>query len=77
VLTLPSGEVRSFDGPPERSKDGFKTLAWSAAEQARVLEGPEPPAEVIAAYKAKYQPRTFAGGGSMDAYAQASRNSTK
>lgn len=78
VLQLPSGETKSYDGPPERSKDGFKTLVWVASEQARLLEGLEPPAEIIDAYKAKYTPRAFANSGSMAAYGAAmQRNSSK
>ena len=72
-LQLPSGETRSYDGPPETAKDGFKVLAWSGEAQARILQGPEPPAEIIEQYRLRYQPHHFKNGGSMEQFWNAAR----
>jgi hypothetical protein len=73
TLLLPSGETRSYDGPPETAKDGFKVLAWSGEAQARVLQGPEPPAEIIKQYTARHLPRQYQNGGAMEQFWNASR----
>jgi hypothetical protein len=52
AVRLPSGEVSRYSGPVEKAKDGFKRRLWSGAAQDYVLDGPEPPAEIIADYKA-------------------------
>ena len=50
TLALPSGEVISYSGPADKAKDGFKRRVWSGEAQDYVMAGPEPPADVIAAY---------------------------
>jgi hypothetical protein len=52
TVRMPSGEVSSYGGPVEKARDGFKRRIWSGAAQDYVLDGPEPPAEIIAEYKA-------------------------
>jgi hypothetical protein len=56
-LRLPSGEMRSYDGPPEDAANGFKLRQWSGAEQTYVVVGPVPPESIIAMYTAQYVPR--------------------
>jgi hypothetical protein len=69
----PSGEVCIFDGHPDDAANGFKLRVWSGEKQAHILDGPEPPAEIIKQYKAQYTTRLYTNGGSMDAYQNAAR----
>jgi hypothetical protein len=68
VLTLPSGEVRHYDGPPDKAADGFKYRQWSGQQQAHVIDGPEPPVTVIEQYRAIYKEHAFTDDGSMMTY---------
>ncbi len=51
VLRMPDGSVSQYDGPAEHARDAFKVLRWSASEQRRTLQGPEPTTEVLTAYE--------------------------
>jgi hypothetical protein len=67
----PSGEVCLFDGHPDDAANGFKLRVWSGEKQAHILDGPEPPAEIIQQYKAQYTPREYTPGGALSQYVQA------
>jgi hypothetical protein len=54
VLTHPGGGVARFAGPPAQARNAFKAMAWSAAEQARTLQGPEPPENILREYADVY-----------------------
>jgi|SRR5579862_1724412 len=54
VCTLPNGGVQRFSGAPSDAKTAFKSLAWSAKEQAQILQGPEPSAAVLEEYRHAY-----------------------
>ncbi len=56
TLHLPSGETRIYVGPPDTAADGFKYWQWSGEKQARVFDGPVPPAAIVEQYKAAYVP---------------------
>jgi hypothetical protein len=54
ILRRPDGSQSTFAGRPEEARTAFQVLAWSAAKQARILQGPIPPDSVIAGYLAKF-----------------------
>jgi len=56
-LRLPSGELRRYDGWPEKAADGFKIRQWSGEKQDYIFDGPVPPESILAAYAAQYVPR--------------------
>jgi hypothetical protein len=58
TLHLPSGEKRTYNGPPAGAADGFRFRRWSAEKQGYVLDGPVPPASVVEAYKRLYETPT-------------------
>lgn len=68
TLALPSGELRHYDGPPDKAADGFKYRQWSGEQQTHIIAGPEPPATVIEQYTAHYKGQAFTDDGSMYAY---------
>jgi hypothetical protein len=49
-LTRPDGSTALYDGDPNGVSNAFKSLVWSAAEQKRTLQGPEPPKEIKESY---------------------------
>lgn len=53
VYTLGTGEQIRYAGPAKHAKDAFKARKWSGITQDYVFDGPEPPAEVLAAYTAQ------------------------
>ncbi len=53
VYVLPTGEQLRYAGAPDKAKNGFKRRVWSGAAQDYIFDGPEPPAEVLAAYTAQ------------------------
>ena len=55
VLTTPSGAISHFGGEPSQARDAFKTLAWSAAHEKQILQGPEVPAQIVEQYAAEYK----------------------
>lgn len=48
------GQVERYGGPPDKAVNGFKVRVWSGEKQAHVFEGPEPPPEIVEAYRQKY-----------------------
>ena len=68
VLTLPNKEVRHYDGPPDKAADGFKYRQWSGEQQSYIIDGPEPPVNIIEQYKALYKEQVFTNDGSMMTY---------
>jgi hypothetical protein len=49
-LRRPDGSLTTFAGVPEAARTAFQTLCWSAREGKKVLQGPQPPDEIVAEY---------------------------
>ena len=41
------GIITYFSGPTAQAANGFKTMLWDGAAGKHILQGPEPPAEII------------------------------